>query len=197
MVTIRYVLTDQLTWEKAQRLPFLRAEDIDRADRYKRTQDKILHLVSAYLKRKYVGEWETTAHGKPVSASVCFNVSHTDGLVAIALSDESVGLDVERVRPVEDELRAYIASPEEKEKILTDEDFFSVWTAKESLAKAEGAGLIEKPERIPAFPLCGEKNYRKQTFYSATSALQGYIFSVTRKGNEPFLLTPEREELPE
>lgn len=72
-----------------------------------------------------------------------FSLSHTDGVVAVAVSHEPVGVDVEIVKPrcndqtVKRVLGAekylqYRNLPEEEK----DDFFFSVWTKKEALFKA-------------------------------------------------------------
>ena len=85
MIEVKLARVSGLSLEKAKKLPSLRAEDLARADRYLRDTDKVLHLVSAYFKRKYVGEWTATESGKPVSKNVFFSVSHTDGAALLVL----------------------------------------------------------------------------------------------------------------
>ena len=97
---------------------------------------------------------------------ICFNISHTEGLVACMIDERPVGIDVERIRPFREPAMRKICSGEEIDWILgkreserteeyvtgidkrtdsgrTEMDFrfFSVWTMKESYGKALGAGL--------------------------------------------------------
>lgn len=78
-----------------------------------------------------------------------FNISHTDGLVALAVADAPIGVDVENVRrkgrTVEladrffapSEAAALRALPEP----LQRDRFFDLWTLKEAYIKARGMGL--------------------------------------------------------
>ena len=94
----------------------------------------------------------TEAYGKPRLDPPCddirFSLSHTDGLVAVALMHgQEVGVDVETASrdPDEAALASLALAPEE----VTDLDGFAdrrgrllrLWVAKEALAKAIGEGL--------------------------------------------------------
>jgi 4'-phosphopantetheinyl transferase len=91
--------------------------------------------------------------GKPLladsAAGLHFNVTHTDGLALIALSRRAVGIDVERVRRVENpeglvgrffsaaERAAYLGLAEQ----LRPAGFFRGWTSKEAVIKAAGLSV--------------------------------------------------------
>ena len=83
-------------------------------------------------------QWPGSAHD--------FNLSHSGSLLACALTDKGlVGIDVERVRPLQDEQRMFeqILSPQEN--LPPDADctlFFQYWTNKEAVIKAEGSGGV-------------------------------------------------------
>jgi 4'-phosphopantetheinyl transferase len=79
-----------------------------------------------------------------------FNVSHSDGIALYALTrGREVGVDVERIRPVEDADRIaerFFSVPERE--ALRDvpfaarlDAFFTCWTRKEAYVKARGEGL--------------------------------------------------------
>lgn len=74
-----------------------------------------------------------------------FNLSHSEELAAVAVAQRPVGVDVERVRPLED--AAAIAerffSPAECAALrsLPPEAFFHCWARKEAYLKARGDGL--------------------------------------------------------
>ena len=189
------VETAQLELSKLIALEILTAEDRAQAERFVQEKDKVAHLVSAYLKRKYVGEWTLTESGKPVSQGKHFNVSHCDGMVVLVLSDDEIGVDVENVRAVEDDLARYVTTDEEYEAIVTDKNFFEIWTAKESLAKADGEGLDGRVKDIPAFPLVGGKEFKGEKYFSNQIEIDKYIISVTKRGKEPFDILIEKENV--
>jgi 4'-phosphopantetheinyl transferase len=89
--------------------------------------------------------------GKPrlVGLDIEFNLSHTRGLVACAVSQHRVGVDVERIEPGRnlDALARRYFSTSEVDALFAlppgerAEHFFRFWTLKESFLKARGDGL--------------------------------------------------------
>jgi 4'-phosphopantetheinyl transferase len=93
-------------------------------------------------------------HGKPALArpveDIPFNLSHTDGLTLVAVTESGrVGIDAERIQPeveVEDLSRRFFAPAEAAEILALSPDarltaFFTCWTRKEAFVKALGGGL--------------------------------------------------------
>lgn len=99
----------------------------------------------------------TAPGGKPVllprppgASTVAFSVGHSGSLYVVAVAScSSLGVDVERLRPVQ--RAAAIAErwfgPDESNRLAgldgddMDRAFMELWTAKEALAKRHGAGL--------------------------------------------------------
>lgn len=71
---------------------------------------------------------------------VYFNVSHSRGVSVLAISHAPIGVDVEKVRPVDYKKFDFIDAENEG-------DFFKKWTERESFVKftGEGLGSIRKP----------------------------------------------------
>jgi len=139
--------------------------------RFRGASDRHRYLVTRALVRtvlsRYVpiepDEWvfASTAYGKPeIAASIrhrcpdaeglCFNISHTDGLVVVAVSQRrALGVDVETLplRASPEEVVANFFSPSEREAFartpasIQAERFGEYWTFKESYIKARGRGL--------------------------------------------------------
>ena len=90
-------------------------------------------------------------HGKPAFEQypdLHFSLSHSGTLVACALGDVPLGVDVQTIVTARDSLINYVMSESEKTKLqsLTDPAarntyFTQLWTLKESYAKATGTGL--------------------------------------------------------
>ena len=105
---------------------------------------------------------ERSTRGKPLFAGLddrWFSLSHSGGLALCALSDRPVGVDVELVRPRRPGLPAYALS--ERELAAFDgswQDFYRLWTLKESWCKREDTPLFP-PRRVPASPPCPHKSY--------------------------------------
>jgi 4'-phosphopantetheinyl transferase len=96
----------------------------------------------------------TGAAGKPalagISAAPAFNLSHTEDFAALAvcrMPDLALGIDVERIRPIERDIARRFFSPAEVVALeaLPDEarmeTFYRIWTRKEAFVKATGDGL--------------------------------------------------------
>lgn len=90
---------------------------------------------------------ERTSAGKPffVDCPIHFSLSHCRGMVCCALSSDSVGVDVEQVRPVRPAIVRRVCTEEERLWLSVQRDqtdaFFSLWTLKESVMKLSGQGI--------------------------------------------------------
>lgn len=152
----------------------LSADEQARHDRYRHERDRNLHLTARLMTRtvlsRYVPgisprDWKFRPgpHGKPEIAAPemqielerhsfdwHFNVTHTEGVVVLAVAQGSpVGVDVERVdRPMNFEgLARRFFAPEEAAVIEAADEgqraalFYRIWTLKEAYVKAIGKGL--------------------------------------------------------
>ena len=176
-------------------VPLLTDEDKNVASKFRLADDKAMHLLSAYFKRKYVGEWKINDHGKPISDKIYFNISHCKGAVVFVASDSEIGVDIELVKPTDKLFVDRITSEEERQFINSDADFYKIWTSKESLAKAAGTGVDRAVKKIPALPLCGGKNYGNENYCSSLTTYDNYIISVTRKGTREFDIRLVKERI--
>src|ERR1700686_177425 len=144
----------------------LSPEEKARADRFHFANDRNRFVVARGLLRELLGrylhqapaglEFSYGKHGKPAlsgmvaSSGLCFNLSHSSGLVVYAVARErNLGIDVEHVRPEsagEDIAQRYFSAREVSDlRTLPPEarvdGFFHCWTRKEAYLKATGMGL--------------------------------------------------------
>ncbi len=169
---------------------YLSASETARAERFKFKADQqryrichtvLRHLLGHYLGQpRYASEFQVGEFGKPMLSTnqLHFNLSHTKQWCLIAIAaDAPVGVDVETVDPDFDgrRLAAHYFNPDELAQIDTAHDeiqacetFFSLWTCKEALLKADGRGLH--------LPL---------TSFSVTAPLQS---SIARTNQLPYKL---------
>ena len=142
-------------------------EEARQSQRFLRESDRQRYLLTRGLARSvladYTGETPSTLafaaqeFGKPILraaqgavAPPHFNISHTRGLVVLAVCREAeLGVDVEAIDRNLDPLRlaARHFSPSERDALAAATDaqrherFFELWTLKEAYAKALGQGL--------------------------------------------------------
>jgi 4'-phosphopantetheinyl transferase len=142
----------------------LSGDEVERADRFRGPMLRRRFVVGrAALRSVLAGYLEveperlTFAYGirgKPrlsgVGEGLEFNLSHTEDLALCAITrGRAVGVDVERLRPMDDaeQIIARFFSPREQAEFFEYPQperlaaFFRAWTRKEALLKATGGGL--------------------------------------------------------
>jgi len=140
-------------------LPALMQQDICRYKMPKDRQSRLLArlMIKQYLQeKKYDGtldNWQKTIDGKPfISNGPAFNITHSGDRVAVAFSDQSIGIDIEKKTDVDVQgLSTYL---HHREKIYIDrasdkqDAFFTIWAKKEAYLKATGKGIASGLSKI-------------------------------------------------
>lgn len=87
-------------------------------------------------------------HGKPFlrdHPDVHFNLSHCKNGIAVVVSDQPIGIDIESYREASDSLLRYTMNEEERRIIQESGDpirtFTEYWTKKEAVFKLRGTGI--------------------------------------------------------
>ena len=126
-----------------------------KAQRFRRWQDAYGSIFGRLLLTMAIKEQcrafhfhqlQYTQFGKPwLPDGPHFNISHSAHRVVCAISDERIGIDLEEIKQLQiDDFKDQFSS-EEWQAITTTPNplmaFYQGWTAKESLIKADGAGL--------------------------------------------------------
>ena len=164
---------------------YIDGDRLKKASRYVKGNDRLLSLGGGYLIKKFVGETYIDERGKPRSETAFFNISHSGGVVGLALlKARDIGLDIECEKEIREELVKYSLSFKEYEKYLGGEPFLSQFVAKESLAKAEGGGISNELKIIPALPLNGEVVYLGKRYARRTFVEKDLFISVSVEGGE-------------
>ena len=110
-------------------------------------------------------DYRTDEYGRPfINDDIDFSISHADDYVMCAVSKTTrVGIDVEKMRDICMDDYSISLSDKELEDLTNStnpiSDFFSLWTKKEAISKANGKGLaILLPEMEIAFDTatCGQ-----------------------------------------
>ena len=129
---------------------FKRPSDLQRSllgDLLSRTilSDKLKHPIDQIVIEK-------SMKGKPrleKNTGLFFNISHSGNWVVASFSDSEVGIDIERIKPVNYRIAERFFSKEEyleldiKTGIEKLNYFFDLWTLKESYLKLLGKGLTK------------------------------------------------------
>jgi len=148
----------------ARRLAWLLPSERARYERFVHDADRMLFLAGRVMARLLVGRligcdplawrWREGPHGRPEidepEVRAHFNLAHSAGLVACALSpDREVGVDVEdrQRRRVDRRFVVRYCAPDEVADIAAQPDdrwhdrFLIYWTLKEAYLKARGLGV--------------------------------------------------------
>lgn len=181
-----------IDFDESKMASFLTNDDFLKCKRYKTEHGYKEHVASLYLKKRFIGEFEISKTGKPISDNSYFNISHSGEYVVLAISNSDIGVDIEHVKETTDDIKKYISSNEEYEYIKSDLNFFEVWTSKESISKALGIGITNNVKAIPALPLEGVKHYLDKDFYSKMIYKDDYVISITKETKNEFNVDLER-----
>ena len=128
-------------------------------DNYKSDIDKKLGLYADLLVRAAIHQdlnienndivFGVDSYGKPLlenNRDYRFNISHTHNMIAVAISNNPVGVDVEKIRESDHRIEKRFFAEHELKYIYksqdnTNERFFEIWTKKEAYIKYTGKGL--------------------------------------------------------
>ncbi|MGP7733375.1 4'-phosphopantetheinyl transferase family protein [Oceanimonas smirnovii] len=161
----------------------------------KNAQQAHLYLLSRYLLRQRLGsllavppdslDFYHTDKGKPelYGEPLRFNLSHSGSLLALAISSEPVGVDLESrlLAPagIQRLARRYLATQEQTwlaQSTQPASDFQQLWTIKEAVLKADGSGIANNLHRVCWQPgshsaRFNEREYRLQHWPVGTGTL--------------------------
>jgi 4'-phosphopantetheinyl transferase len=172
-------LTGQETETMLRLLPTQRRERVLRLPEDKRREPLcayLLLLLALWQRCRWreLPEIALTAEGKPYfpdHPEVHFNLSHTTGAVLVGLSEQPIGVDIERIRPVSQRSMQRLAG------VDTVEEFYQSWVRREARTKRSGEGVVTMM-RTEAPLQYGEYYYELDTF-------PGYAAGVATRDPAP------------
>ena len=121
-------------------------------------------------------QFTKTDNNKWVCPQLCFSLSHSDGIVCVALSDTPIGVDTEPVREIRRELGGRIMTDKELSlaKDMSKEDLseylLSLWVKKESIFKTGDVSAL--------MPRSIEAQEHPTSLRRVTLGTQEYLISV-------------------
>lgn len=159
---------DDVTYRKL--LISLPTEQQDRIKKFSRLAETKRALLTDILVRSIIVnelkisnkeiEFNINKYGKPLLERNCdfhFNISHSGDWIVCAVDSQPIGIDIEKIGPVELAIAAQFFSDEEFKMLMAknfkDQPFFffDLWTLKESYIKAIGTGVSTPLE---SFTVC-------------------------------------------
>lgn len=153
------ILSDK-QWNKL--MVVLSISERNKIYRFKKKSDAEISLLSRYLLRSILSSYigikpcelilATNKYGRPILKyprikNLDFNISHSGEWIVLGISHNSrVGIDIEKILPIDITIaKNYFTNQElrylHSQKGFELENFYKIWTLKESFIKAIGDGL--------------------------------------------------------
>ena len=162
-------------------LDFVSEEKREKIAKFKNSENQLQTLMAGVLLRVILCTcfgfentnitFERDSNGKPylTNKEVHFSISHSKNLVAVAVSRQKIGVDLEKIRDVNVKLIERYFTEKEKEyininKINWQTRFFEVWTNKEAFLKRSGVGLRVKLNEFETKNSFNVKTYNLDDF---------------------------------
>ena len=151
----------------------------ERVSRYKEAIRRKCSVAGEMLVKEYIGKSLnispevlvilTDKNGKPYieNCPIHFNISHCENTLVYAFSDEEIGIDIEKIKPIPISVLNRFFSTEEQEFVLEKtsnksesedynkpqilENFYRIYTLKEAICKKSGIGIkgLKTAEVLP------------------------------------------------
>ena len=130
-------------------------------DRFRREADRTRSLAGEILVKKLLREHygiedgilDRKENGQPYlqNSDLYVSISHCDQMVACAVSETPVGIDIEKIRPIDEKLCLRVCTEQELAYVRdSQERFFEIWTGKEAYFKKCGTGITDlKSVNVP------------------------------------------------
>lgn len=147
--------------EVTRLLPLVSAQRREQALRYKHTFGQYCCLQSYKMLCELLAEWSRVHqlpinqqpiflyndYGAPyIEGGPYFSISHCKTGIAVAVSQNPVGIDIESIRLFKPELMRKTMNEDEQLRItssaIPEVEFIRFWTQKEALLKLQGTGII-------------------------------------------------------
>lgn len=155
--------------EVARLLPLVSAQRREQALRYKHTFGQYCCLQSYKMLCELLAEW-SRVHQLPINQQPTFlyndygapyieggphfSISHCKTGIAVAVSENSIGIDIEAIRTFKPELMRKTMNEDEQLRItssaIPEVEFIRFWTQKEALLKLQGTGIISDLHHVLA-----------------------------------------------
>jgi 4'-phosphopantetheinyl transferase len=188
---------------KSFELSLLSSSECQTAERFRFDEDKNRYSVGKQALRLLLSKYlsispegisiYSQSGGKPFISnpisSIQFNISHSGYFVLLAMANDAVGIDIEKMDPgfkFEKLLEDHFSDAEQSFIIRSDssiDSFYLLWTRKEALVKAWGTGMQEDLKMISVvdcnsnfFEKLG-KSWKLESLYISADYVAAVAFS--------------------
>lgn len=175
MIKVAYCNVKDLDLEKTYPiLPESRKEKVDNFifDKDKKLSSGVYLLLKKMLDEENIEDpiIETEKDGKPYISNhenIHFNMSHAGRMVACAISDKEIGIDIEKIDPLIDMkiAQTFFYNSEYNNIKKSDkrvDQFFKYWVLKESYMKYTGLGFLLDLDKFEIILEDGETKVKNQ-----------------------------------
>ncbi len=108
------------------------------------------------------------------NSNIFFNISHTSGCVICAISDSKIGVDVEKIRPINLNISRKICTPSEQKlfnQASNKSNFLlKIWTKKESYVKMMSGSIFSDYSKIDTTMLSNIYCFNHKNFIISLSS---------------------------
>jgi 4'-phosphopantetheinyl transferase len=193
---MQYLIFDNMTecseQEIARLLPLVSDQRRKQALRYKHLFGQYCCLKSYEMLTELLASTPYTLHSTPsflynehgapsLSGGPYFSLSHSKRGIAVAISDEPIGIDIEAIRPLSEGLVQKAMNPQEQAQIAAaanpEQEFIRLWTRKEAYVKMQGTGIISDMHKI----LC---DMLPVNWMEVIREDKGYICTIVEKNEQ-------------
>lgn len=167
---------------------------LKKAKNYKNEDDRKLSILSSLLLDKALKKHDLSerdmkytfnAYGKPYFANaedLHFSISHSGEYAMVVLSDKEIGCDIQQIKDINLSIADRFFTAEERKYVKCTENFFRIWTLKESFIKAIGKGLALPLNSVSIKGLDSDKPYceynRELYEFKEFDKMTGYCIAV-------------------
>ena len=179
----------------ARLLPLVSQQRREQALRYQHTFGQFACLQSYLMLCQLLAEWGRahptpyTLHSTPtflyndygapyIEGGPYFSISHCKRGIAVAVSENPIGIDIEAIRTFSPDLMRKTMNEDEQLRItssaIPEVEFIRFWTQKEALLKLQGTGIISDLHHVLA--------HVQDVSWSEISPLdKGYICTIANR----------------
>lgn len=179
---VKLIIADleKITFDEQWILTQIAQRYVEKYYSHKKEEDKKQELIAGYLLKKYLGidhseQLDCKVGGKPTlrNGNRHFNLSHSGKYVVLAIADQEIGVDIERIRPYHEATAKKVFSLEVQKKLSAisekerDQMFTRLWTELEAKLKVKGIGFGKEWE-----------SEKEKEFVVETRKVDDYFISV-------------------